>query len=251
MKVHDIAITLGFDQKLVLVFFITMTSVLYKVQAQTQKKDCDIPLNAVVSSVGNLRNDGKGTYYTGKDWVGIWLNPSRWADQSFHICMNWPFNYFHTCDSATAPVPTGIRDSRTLVHHIANPILKGNGKSLGEFTGPGGGNHLALSRPLTSTVNSFTDMAIGSSLSPHSAEVRFSNANGSEYYSVIFGDSSLFHQPNTNGAGSTRPIVSRTSESTWTISFPSGTIGRLWNLAPKIPTSELYYYEGSIEITIQ
>jgi hypothetical protein len=251
MKVHDKSIKLGFNQKLIFVFFITITSVLYKVHAQTHKKECDIPLNAVVSSSGNLSNDGKGTYYTGKDWVAIWLNPSRWTDQSFHICMNWPFDYYHTCDSANTPVATGIRDSRTLVHHITSPILKGNGKALGDFTGPGGGNHLALSRPLTSTVKGFTDMAIGSSLSPRLAEVRFSNTNGSEYYSVIFGDSSLFHQPNINGVGSTRPIVSRTSESTWTISFPSGTIGRLWHLAAKIPTSELYYYEGSIEITIQ
>jgi hypothetical protein len=133
---------------------------------------------------------------------------------------------------------------------MTNPISKGEGKSLGVFTGPGGGNDIAISRPLTSTINSFTDMAIGSSLSPLSTEVRFCNSDCSEYYSVIFGDSGVM-STSINGAGSTRPIVSRTSESTWTISFPTGTIGRLWNRTPEIPTSELYYYEGSLEIQKQ
>lgn len=90
------------NQKLALVFFMTMTSVMCKLHAQAQQKECDIRLNATVSSTGNLTNDGKGTYYTGKDWIGVWLNPTRWPDQSFHICMRWPFNFFHTCDSATA-----------------------------------------------------------------------------------------------------------------------------------------------------
>jgi hypothetical protein len=80
--------------KLVLVLFMIITSLMCNLQAQTQQKECDIRLNAVVSSSGNLRNDGKGAYSTGKDWVGVWLNPSRWPQQSFHICMNWPFGGF-------------------------------------------------------------------------------------------------------------------------------------------------------------
>jgi hypothetical protein len=131
-----------------------------------------------------------------------------------------------------------------------NPVLHG-GKSLGVFTGPGGGNDIALSKPLTSTINSFTDMAVGSSLSPQSAEVRFCNADCTEYYSLIFGVGSTCGDKRINGEGSTRPIVSRTSESTWTISFPSGTVGRLWNRTPEIPISKLYYYEGRIEIKKQ
>lgn len=237
--------------KLVLVLFLTTMGVMCKLQAQTSQKECDIRLNAVVSSSGNLSNDGKGTYYTGKDWVAVWLNPLRFPGQSFHICMNWPFDRFPGCDSATAPAPTGTRDTRTLLHRMINPLRKGGGKSLGVFTGPGGGNDIALSRPLTSTINSFTDMAIGSSLSPQSAEVRFCNSDCSEYYSIIFGDASLFGNPNMNGAGSTRPIVTRTSEATWTITFPSGTVGRLWNRTPEVPTSALYYYQGRIEIMKQ
>jgi hypothetical protein len=251
IKVQKKSISGVCNQKLALVFFITIISVMCKLNAQTQQKECDIRMNAVVSSSGNLSNDGKGTYYTGKDWVAIWLNPTRWPKQSFHICMNWPFNFFQTCDSATAPAATGNHDGRTLLHRITDPLPEGKGKSLGEFTGPGGGNDIALSRPLTSTINSFNDMAIGSSLSPQSAEVRFCNADCSEYYSLIFGDGSVFGVPKINGAGSTRPIVSRTSEFNWTISFPTGTIGRLWNRTPEVPTSELYYYEGSLEIKKQ
>ena len=239
------------NQKLALVLFMSITSVMCKLQAQTQQNECDIRLNAVVSSSGNLTNDGKDTYYTGKDWVGIWLNPSRWSEQSFHICMNWPFGGFPECDSAAKPAPSGTRDSRTLLHRMTDPVSKGGGKSLGVFTGPGGGNDIALSKPLTSTISSFTDMAIGSSLSPQSAEVRFCNSDCSEYYSVIFGDHGLFGNAKIHGAGSTRPIVSRTSELTWTISFPPGTVGRLWNRTPEVPTSELYYYEGSLEIKKQ
>lgn len=239
------------SRKLALVVFMTILSAIGKLQAQTLQKECDIRLNAVVSSSGNLTNDGKGTYYTGKDWVGIWLNPSGWSEQSFHICMNWPFGRRQECDSTTKPAPTGTRDTRTLLHRMANPVIKEQGKSLGVFTGPGGGNDIALSKPLTSTINSFTDMAIGSSLSPQSAEVRFCNADCSEYYSVIFGDHGLFGNAKIHGAGSKRPIVSRTSESTWTITFPPGTVGRLWNRTPEVPTSELYYYEGSLEIKKQ
>jgi hypothetical protein len=229
----------------------TILSAKGKLQAQTQQRDCDIRMNAVVSSSGNLSDDGKGTYYTGKDGIAIWLNPTRWPNQSFHICMRWPFSFFKTCDSATAPSPTGIPGSRTLLHRMTNPIFMGAGKSLGVFTGPGGGNDILTSRPLTSTINSFIDMAIGSSLSPLSTEVRFCNSDCSEYYSLVFGDSSIFSGPKINGAGSTRPIVTRAAEFTWTISFPPGTIGRLWNRTPEVPTSELYYYEGSIEIKKQ
>jgi hypothetical protein len=238
------------NQIFAVVLLITTTSNICNLRAQTHQQECDIKLIAEVSSSGNLSNDGKGTYYTGKDWVGIWLNPTRWPEQSFHICMSWPFDHFRTCDSTTAQAPTGTRGSRTLLHRMYNPVLHG-GKSLGVFTGPGGGNDIALSKPLTSTINSFTDMAVGSSLSPQSAEVRFCNSDCTEYYSLIFGVGSTWGDKRINGEGSTRPIVSRTSESTWTISFPSGTVGRLWNRTPEIPISKLYYYEGRIEIKKQ
>ena len=239
------------NRKLAIVLIVTMICFMYDLQAQPPNTDCDIRLNAVVSESGNLCNDGKGTYYTGKDWVGIWLNPSRWSEQSFHICMNWPFGAFPSCDSLSAQASTGARDSRTLLHKMINPVSEEGGKALGVFTGPGGGNDIALSRPLTSIINSFTDMAIGSSLSPQSAEVRFCNSDCSEFFSLIFGGRSLFGDQRVHGDGSTRPIVSRTSEFTWTINFPPGTIGRLWNRTPEIPTSELYYYEGSLEIKKQ
>jgi hypothetical protein len=252
-KFHKISNSIVCYRKFTLVVLITMLSAISKVQAQVQQKDCDIRLDAVVSSSGNLNNDGKGTYHTGKDWVGIWLNPTRWPEQSFHICMNWPFDYFRGCDSATAPAPVGSRGSRTLLHRMTLPVA-GGGKSLGVFTGPGGGNDIAMSRPLSSTINSFTDMAIGSSLSPRSTEVRFCNSDCTEFFSVIFGDGTAWGSlgdQRINGAGSTRPVVSRTSASTWTISFPSGTVGRLWNRAPEIPTSELYHYEGTLDIKKQ
>lgn len=249
-KVDKKLISVICNRRLALVILMSITIVMCKLQAQAQQNECDIRMNAVVSASGNLSNDGKGTYYTGKDWVAIWLNPSRFPQQSFHICMNWPFGGFPECDSATKSAPTGNRDSRTLLHRLTNPVRNG-GKSLGVFTGPGGGNDIALSRPLTSTVNSFDDMAIDSSLSPQSAEVRFCNSDCTEYYSVIFGDHSLFGNQQIHGVGSMRPIVTRTSELTWTIIFPQGTIGRLWNRTPEIPTSGLYYYEGSLEIKKQ
>jgi len=251
LKVQKKSISGVCNQKLALIFFMTITSFMCKLHAQAQQKECDIRLNATVSSTGNLTNDGKGTYYTGKDWIAVWLNPTRWPDQAFHICMNWPFNFSQTCDSATAPAPTGSRGNRTLLHHMTNPVPGGGGKSLGVFTGPGGGNDIAISKPLTATINSFTDMTIGASLSPLSTEVRFCNSDCTEYFSILFGDSSVFHHPGIYGAGSTRPIVSRTSDTTWTISFPPGTVGRLWNRTPEVPTSELYYYEGSLEIKKQ
>jgi len=134
---------------------------------------------------------------------------------------------------------------------MTDPTVGGGGRSLGVFTGPGGGNDIAISRPLTSTINSFFDMAIGASLSPTSTEVRFCNSDCTEYYSLLFGDSSVFHHPGIYGAGSKRPIVSRTSDTTWTISFQPGTVGRLWNRLPAVPTSAFYYYEGNLELKKQ
>lgn len=244
-----------------LVVVITMIGIICTLQAQTPQTECDIRFNVVVSSTGNLRNDGKGTYYTGKDYTATWINPTRWPDQSFHICLNWPFARFPGCDSVTEPAPTGTRGNRTLIHRMTDPVPRGGGKPLGVFTGPGGGNDIALTKPLTSTVTSFTDMAIGTSLSPQSAEVRFCNSDCSEYFSLLFGDKSVWGYPNINGAGTTLPIVTRTSETNWTISFPPRTVGRLWNRTTgkdrKVPTSEdetdlgLYYYEGSLEIQKQ
>lgn len=240
---------------------VTMIAALYTLQAQPSQTDREVRLNVVVSSTGNLRNDGKGTYFTGTDYVAAWLNPTRWPEMSFNICMNWPFAKFPGVDSLTAPAPTGTHENRTLLHHLTDPVPQEGVKSIGVFTGPGGGNDIALPKPLTSTITSFTDMAIGTSLSPQSAEVRFCNSDCSEVYDLLFGEKSVFGYPNINGEGTTLPIVSRVSETIWTISFPSGTVGRLWNRTPgkyrKVPTSEdetdlgLYYYEGSLEIQKQ
>jgi len=249
------------NRKMTSVVFMVMIGVFCTLKAQTPQTDRDIRLNVVVSSIGNLRNDGNGTYYTGKDYVAAWLNPTRWPEMSFNICMNWPFAKYPGADSATAPAPTGTRENRTLLHSITDPVPQGGGKPLGVFTGPGGGNDVALPKPLNSTVTSFTDMAIGTSLSPQSAEVRFCNSDCSEVYDLLFGDKSVFGYPNINGDGTTLPIVSRTSETTWTIRFPPRTVGRLWNRTPGkfriVPTVEdetdlgLYYYEGSLEIQKQ
>jgi hypothetical protein len=135
---------------------------------------------------------------------------------------------------------------------MTDPVPDGGGKPLGVFTGPGGANDVALSKPLTSTVTGLTDMSIGSSLSPQSAEVRFCGSTAC--YNLIFGDESLFKTPKVNGAGSTRPIVSRTSETTWTINFPPRAIGRLWShgeTEESITDLGLYYYEGSLKIQKQ
>ena len=192
--------------------FVATIIVLLVVPGLPAQTDNDIRLNVVVSSTGNLRNDGKGTYYTGTDYVAAWLNSARypgpWRGMSFDICMSWPFARFPGGDSATAPAPTGHAGNRTLIHRLTDPVPGRGGKPLGVFTGPGGANDIALSKPLTSTVTGLTDMAIGSSLSPQSAEVRFCGTE--TCYNLIFGDESLFKTPKVNGAGTTRPIVSRT-----------------------------------------
>ena len=248
-------------RKMAIVLVVLMIGVLSTLQARLPQTAREIRLNVVVSSTGNLRNDGKGTYRTGEDYIAAWINPSGRPEMSFNICMRWPFARYPGVDSATAPAPSGTPDSRTLLHRMTDPIPQGGGKPLGVFTGPGGGNDVALPKPLTSTVTSFTDMAIGTSLSPQSAEVRFCTSGCSEVYSLLFGDKSVFGYPKINGAGTTRPIVSRTSETAWTISFPPGTVGRLWNRTlgklRTVPTSEdetdlgLYYYEGRLEIQKQ
>jgi hypothetical protein len=198
----------------------------------------DVPLSMVVSSTGQMRNDGKGLYSTGVDYVGIWLEPSRWPRMSFDFCMNWPFKKL--------PAST-----RTVEHHLTAPVPGGGGTSLGVFTSPMG-NDLVISKPMTAGVNTFIDMAVGSSVSPDSAEVRFCNSVCSEYYSLIFGAESVWYpELKINGAGTTKATVTRTSDTSWAIIFPAQSIGRLWKRSGTLTNLSLYYYEGRVDIQRQ
>ena len=229
-----------------------------KIQAQAQASDADIRLNVVVSATGNLQADGKGVYRTGEDFVAAWLNPTRWPDIAFNICLNWPFNRYPGIFKAADP--TGIPDNRTIVHRITDPADP-HGKAVGVFTGPGAGNDVALPKPLTDHVASLTDMAIGTSLSPRSAEVRFCSSHCTANYSVIFGEKSVFGYAVIHGKGTTLPTVSRISDTAWTITFPPQTLGRLWDRTPgevRSPKTQedetdlgLYYYEGNLALQIQ
>lgn len=60
------------------------------------------------------------------------------------------------------------------------------------FTNPAG-NDLVISKPMTASVSTFTDILVGSFVSPDSAEVRFCNSNCTEYYSLISGAESVFY----------------------------------------------------------
>ena len=91
-----------------------------------------VPLTMVVGSSGHMRNDGKGPYVTGVDYVGVWLDPSRWPRMPFDFCMNWPFT-----------IPP--RPKRTVEHHLTDPVPNGGGKRIGVFPGPNG-NDLVISR---------------------------------------------------------------------------------------------------------
>jgi hypothetical protein len=198
----------------------------------------DVPLSMVVGSTGQIRNDGKGPYSTGVDYVGIWLEPSKWRRMSFGFCMNWPFKI--------PPAPT-----RTVEHHLTAPVPGGGGASLGVFTSPLG-NDLVVSKPIAGSVSSFTDIAVGASVSPDSAEVRFCNSDCTEYYSIIFGVESVwFPHLRMNGAGSTKVTVTRTSNTSWAIIFPPESIGRLWKRSGKLTDLGLYYYEGRVDIQMQ
>ncbi len=205
----------------------------------------DVRLNLIVSTTGKLASDGKGTYRTGEDYVAVWFDPSRWPQMSFDICTSWPF------DKTLGPPASGVSGARTLDHDMTAPVPDGGGTPLGIFKSPYG-NDVALSKPLTSRVSSFTDMAVGASLSPDSAEVRFCNSDCTEYYSLIFGAKSLFYLETTiHGAGTTKPTVTRMSETNWTISFLEGTVGRLWKRSGELTDLGLYYYDGSFDIQKQ
>ena len=221
------------------------------VRARLPQSDDDVRLNVVVSDTGNLRSDGKGAYITGKDHIAAWLNPTRWPAMSFDICMNWPFAKYPGLGSDTASRPSGTAGDRTLLHRMTDPVPGAGGRPRGVFSGPGGSNDVALAKPLTTTVRSLTDLAVGASVSAQSAEVRFCNADCSEYYSVIFGEKSAFGYPKIHGAGTTRPIVTRTSARTWTINFPPGTMGRLWNRSGDVTDLGLYYYQGQLALQRQ
>lgn len=217
---------------------LTSTKVLHAQQA-------DVHLNLIVTSGGNLADDGKGAYSTGADHVIVWLNPDRYPRMSFNICTAWSF-------AKTPGVPvSGQKGARTLKHDLRAAVAGGGGKPLGVFDNSYG-NDIGLSKPLTATVPGFRDIAVGTSLSPDSTEIRFCNADCSEYYSLIFGAASLFYPDlKINGSGTTKPTVLRTSATTWNVSFPAKTIGRLWRRSGELSDLGLYYYSGTFEIQKQ
>jgi hypothetical protein len=95
-------------------------------------------------------------------------------------------------------------------------------------------------------------MAVGSSVSPDSAEVRFCSSVCSEYYSLIFGAESVWYpELKINGAGTTKATVTRTSDTSWAIIFPAKSIGRLWKRSGTLTDLGLYYYEGRVDIQRQ
>jgi hypothetical protein len=192
----------------------------------------------VVSSAGQIRNDGKGPYVTGIDFVAVWLEPSKWSRMSFDFCMNWPFG-------------KPVKPQRTVEHHLTAPVPGHDGKSLGVFANPFG-NDLVISRPMTAATKTFTDISVGSSVLPDSSEVRFCNANCSEYYVMIFGEGSVWYpDEKLNGSGTTKTVVSRTSQTSWSIRFPAKSIGRLWRRSATPVDLGLYYYEGQVDIEMQ
>lgn len=220
------------------------------VHAAWWTSDDDIRLNVTVSSKGNLRSDGKGEYRTGEDFVAAWLNPTRWPDIAFNLCMNWPFDRYPGIGNAQPPF--GVHENRTVAHYMTDPVAP-QGRSLGGFTAPGGGNDIALPKPLTAGVATLTSMAIGTSLSPSSAEVRFCNADCTEVFSLLFGEKSVFGYSGLNGADTTTPTVSRISEAGWRIAFTPRRIGRLWNRTSREAPADLglYYYEGTLDLRKQ
>src|SRR5688572_14541127 len=124
----------------------------------------DVRLNVIVGSTGNLTNDGKGVYRTGVDSVGGWRDLTRWPQRSFDGCIDWACSRDPDATAATYAPPTGVRSNRTVIHRMSDPVPGGGGRPLSVFDGHHG-NDVAISKPLTSTVRSFMDMAIGSWLS--------------------------------------------------------------------------------------
>ena len=109
-----------------------------------------------------------------------------------------------------------------------------------------------VSKPMTAGLSTFTDMTVGLSVSPDSAEVRFCNSDCTEYYSLVFGAESVFYPKlKIDGAGTTKMTVTRTSDTSWAIVFPAKSIGRLWRRSGTLTDLGLYYYEGRVDIQRQ
>jgi len=152
--------------------------------------------------------------------------------------MNWPFE-----------IPP--RPKRTVEHRLTDPVPGGGGAPIGVFNNASG-NDLVLARPLNAVVTSFVDMRVGSSLSPDSAEVRFCNADCTEFYVLIFGKESVWYpEEKLTAAGTTQALVTRTSDRSWSIVFPPKSKGRLWRRSGTRADLGLFYYEGTVEVQLQ
>ena len=186
-----------------------------------------VNLNAVIATGNSLINDGMGEYDDGVNAVSVYA----------HGALMFHPRFSENCP----PVPPY---SRYVLHDLSHPIGRaqnyGTVHDYDSWVAVSSAGHKA---------EYVVDMPIGVSESSAITEVTI-YITGTRYV-LHFGPGTYPNNPNVNGNGTTRPTITRTSATTWSVDAPPGSIGRLFSnpSANKPKDLGLYYYQFHIDYT--
>ena len=196
----------------------------------------EVSAKATVLNAGNLvQNDGLGEYVDGK----------QFADVNLWYALNL-FLFRATRRNAT---PT-----RSLILDLSQPVPGGGGTPMGVFR-TYNGIHSFWYLDATMLVHSVQEIPIGMNTYSELTALFFTNPADGKRYILQMGPWSWSVCENTGWVpteGSTRALITRTGNKTWTATAPAGSIGMVSDLSDRANPKPvgLYYTSFSIQYTL-
>lgn len=189
-----------------------------------------LPLVATLDPANrNLLPDAKGAYIDGIEWASVR------GGAFFSIA---PYNV----GGVKGKLPAALR---ALKYDLNDPVPGTGAKARGIVTDPIANHVLVCWHAAGSTAGGFLDIPIGATVVSEATEIHFRNTRSNGGISVLqFGGACSDHG-GAHGNGSNPPLITRNSETSWTIDFQSGSAGRLWTTSGD---SGLHYFSGVIQI---
>ena len=203
--------------------------------------------DTVEGAPAHLRSDGRGAYTSGIDGVLAHVVPLMELYAGGHPLRRPP------------PTP-----NRTVTYNLSRPVVGSGSQSLGVV--PDARAAIAVfyrKDPGTDVILSPKEMAVGEEVRAARLElgVHLGGEGNGNLSTLSFGpfprgycEEALIVQTN---AGTTQPMLKRTSSTTWLVDIPPGSIGRLWydisgeaSADGKTQDRGLFYFSGRFQFSL-
>jgi hypothetical protein len=193
-------------------------------------------VRATVLDAGNMiQSDGLGEYVDGKQFTDVVL---------WYALNLFPFR-------STRP---NANPTRSLIIDLNQPVPSGGGTPMGVFRGYNG-IHTFWYLDSDKLVHSVQEIPVGMNTYSELTSLFFTHPSNGKVYILQMGPWSYSVCEPTGWIpteGSTRAIITRTGDKTWTATAPGGSIGMLSDLsdpAHPVPVG-LYYTSFTIQYTL-